>query len=214
MAAVVETVSVPVAAPLVTLTGEVAPKLNVGASTAPAGLVVRAAVRVTLPVNPPLGVIVIVVVLPVVAPGELMVIAPLLATAKLAGATKVVTAMFKVVVVVVEPEVPVTVTTYAPAVVVVVEVTVSVPFCAALPLIVTAEVTPQVTGLVAPAGAVVTAQLKFTAPVNPLEGVTVMLAVFPVVAPASKLMPPPFDRANPGTGAEVTVTVLVPVALL
>jgi hypothetical protein len=75
-AAVVETVRVPLAAPLVMLTGDVPPKLKVGGSAAPAGLVASAAVRVTLPVNPPLGVTVIVAVLPVVAPGELMVRGP------------------------------------------------------------------------------------------------------------------------------------------
>jgi hypothetical protein len=53
----------------VILTGLVAPKLSVGRSWASAGLDVIAAVSVTLPVKPPLGVTVIVEVLPVVAPG-------------------------------------------------------------------------------------------------------------------------------------------------
>ncbi len=87
VAAVVVTVRVPVPfeAPVM-LTGDVAPKLNVGGSVAPLGLDARAAVSVTLPVNPPLGMTVMVVVLPVVAPGELMVIAPPLVNVKL-GAT-------------------------------------------------------------------------------------------------------------------------------
>ena len=85
--AVVVTVRVPVPfdAPVM-LTGEVAPKLNVGGSMAPLGPDVRAAVRVTLPVKPPLGMTVIVVALPVVAPGEPMLMEPLLVKAKL-GAT-------------------------------------------------------------------------------------------------------------------------------
>jgi hypothetical protein len=41
----------------------------------------------------------------------------------------------------------------------------------------------QVTGLVAPVGAVVTAQVKATVPVNPFVGVTVIGDVLPVVAP-------------------------------
>lgn len=44
----------------VMLTLLVAPKFNAGSSTAPAGLDVIAAVRVTIPVNPPIGVTVIV----------------------------------------------------------------------------------------------------------------------------------------------------------
>jgi hypothetical protein len=68
--AVVVMVSVAVTALApVMLTGLVAPKLNVGGSVALVGLEVTAAVSVTLPVKPPLGVRVIVEVLPVVAPG-------------------------------------------------------------------------------------------------------------------------------------------------
>ena len=88
VAAVVETVSVPVPfdAPVM-LTGEVEPKLKVGGSVAPDGLFARTALRATLPVNPPLGMTVMVAVLPVVAPGELMVMGPLLVSAKLGGGT-------------------------------------------------------------------------------------------------------------------------------
>src|SRR5580658_4963968 len=83
VAAVVVTVRVPVPfdAPVM-LTGDVAPKLNAGRSVAPLGLVAIAAVNVTLPVNAPLGMTVMEVVLPVVAPGELMVMAPPLVNAK------------------------------------------------------------------------------------------------------------------------------------
>ena len=47
----------------------VEPRLTVGRSTAPAGLEEIAAVSVTVPVNPPVGVIEIVEVFPEVAPG-------------------------------------------------------------------------------------------------------------------------------------------------
>ena len=68
--AVVAMVSVAVpAVALVMLTGLVDPKLSVGGSMAPVGLVASTAVRVTLPVNPPAGVSVMEEVLPVVAPG-------------------------------------------------------------------------------------------------------------------------------------------------
>ena len=52
----------------VTLTGLVAPKLKAGGATALAGPLVKDAVRVTLPVNPPAGVIRMADVFPVVAP--------------------------------------------------------------------------------------------------------------------------------------------------
>jgi hypothetical protein len=69
-AAVVEMVRVvePPLAPVM-LIGVVAARLSVGASAAPEGLEVTAAVNATLPVNPPLGVTVITEVFPVVAPG-------------------------------------------------------------------------------------------------------------------------------------------------
>jgi predicted secreted protein len=44
---------------------------------------------------------------------------------------------------------------------------------------------PQVTGLVALDGSVVTLQVRLTVPVNPLDGVAVMVEVLPVVAPAA-----------------------------
>jgi hypothetical protein len=55
--------------PLVIFTGLVEPKLNMGRNWAPAGLDVTAAVSVTLPMKPPIGVTVMVEVFPVVAPG-------------------------------------------------------------------------------------------------------------------------------------------------
>ena len=64
---------------LVMLTGVVEPKLTVGESCAPAGLDVIVAVSATLPVNPPLGVTVIVDWLPVFAPGATVTAVPLIA---------------------------------------------------------------------------------------------------------------------------------------
>jgi hypothetical protein len=62
-----------VGAVLVTGTVEVAPKLKVGGSIAPVGVEVRVAVKVTVPVNPPAGVTVMVDVLFVVPPGAVIV---------------------------------------------------------------------------------------------------------------------------------------------
>lgn len=97
------------AAAPVMLTGDVEPKLKVGGSVAPAGLDVSAAVRATLPVNPALGVTVMVAVLPVVAPAA-TVMPPLLVSAKVGGGTKAVTVTPTMVVCVIAPDTPVTVT--------------------------------------------------------------------------------------------------------
>ena len=89
-----------------------------------------------------------------------------------------------------------------------------VGFCGEAPLMLTEGVTPQVAGLVAFAGVVVTAQVKATTPVNPFAGATVMVAVFPVAALASKVMGPLFVRAKLGVTAADTVTEFAPIALL
>jgi hypothetical protein len=82
--AVVTTVRVPVpTVSPVMLTGLVELKLKVGGATTPLGLVVTTAARVTLPVKPPVGVRVIVEVLPAVAPGATLTAVPL--TVKLGG---------------------------------------------------------------------------------------------------------------------------------
>ena len=70
-------VAVPAPAPVI-FTGVVAPKLKVGESCAPEGPEVIEAVNATLPVNPPLGVIVTVEVLPDVAPGEMVTAVPVI----------------------------------------------------------------------------------------------------------------------------------------
>jgi hypothetical protein len=107
VAAVVVTVRLadPAEEPVI-LTGLVEPKLKVGGSLAPVGLAVSAAVSATLPKKPPLGVTVIVDVLPVVAPGLTMIL-PLLVRAN-AATTGADTVTFTVVVCTSVPEVPVT----------------------------------------------------------------------------------------------------------
>ena len=73
---------------------------------------------------------------------------------------------------------------------------VRVPVAAAAPVMFTEFVTPQVGGVIPPGGLVST-QVRFTPPVNPFEGVTLIVEVFPVVAPAATVTPPLFDKANP-----------------
>jgi hypothetical protein len=89
------------------------------------------------------------------------------------------------------PEAPVTVNWYAPAVVVEVVVAVRVAVSAVVPLIET-EVGERlhVAALTGLERLVVTAQVSATEPVNELEGVTVMMEVLPLVAPALTLIPP------------------------
>jgi hypothetical protein len=54
----------------------------------------------------------------------------------------------------------------------------------------------QVVGLVAPEGAVVTAQVSATAPVNEFAGVTVMVAVSPLIAPGLRERLPLLERVK------------------
>ena len=70
-------VAVPIVAPAM-LTGLVEPKLKVGGYWAPVGLEVTTAVSATAPVKPPVGVTVIVDVLPVAAPRETVTAVPLI----------------------------------------------------------------------------------------------------------------------------------------
>ena len=105
---VVVTVTVAVTAvALTTLTELVTPQ--VAGLTAPDGMVVTAQLRLTMPVNPPLGVTLMVDVLPEVAPAAMEML-PLLPSVKLGGGTKAVTVMPTTVVCVMAPEVLVTVT--------------------------------------------------------------------------------------------------------
>jgi hypothetical protein len=105
---------------------------------------------------------------------------------------------------------------YDPGVVVAVVATVSVVICAPVPVISTVGPTLHVAGLLAATG--VTAQVKLTLPVNPFDGVTVMVAASPVVAPAANASAPLLLSAIAGGGGAVTVTltgvldVILPVA--
>ena len=55
------------------------------------------------------------------------------------------------------------------------------------------------------AGAVVTAQVKLTLPLNEADGVTVMVLVFPVVAPAAKVRLPGLDASEKLAGVTLTM---------
>jgi hypothetical protein len=78
--------------------------------------------------------------------------------------------------------------------------TVSVVVCATAPVIVAVARTPHVAGSLAATGVI--AQLRLTAPVNPPDGVNVMVEVFPVVAPGATVIAVPVI-AKPG-GAVMT----------
>ena len=85
--------------------------------------------------------------------------------------------------------------------------TVRVSVIAAAPVMVTEfDVKLHVAGLVAPVGPA-TAHVRLTAPVNPFDGVAVIVDVLPVVAPAVMLMLPLLVRAKLETGAVLTVTI-------
>ncbi len=162
LAAVVETVrvAVPALAPVIT-TGLVEPKLKVGRSWALVGLEVIAAARVTLPVNPPEGVMVMVLVpLP---PG-------VTDSVEADGATVTVGAALTVRATVVDavklPEVPVIVTVAAPMVTVLLAVSV-ITLEPVVGLVAKAAVTP----LGRPDAA------RVTLPVNPPVSVTVIVSV-------------------------------------
>ena len=102
-----------------------------------------------------------------------------------------VTVMLTTVVCVMPPEVPVTVTAYAPAVVVAVVAAVKVAVTAlALVTLTDVGLVVQVKGLLAPAGLVVTTQLRLTAPIKPPDGVTLIVDVLPELEPAEKLSAP------------------------
>jgi hypothetical protein len=65
----------------------------------------------------------------------------------------------------------------------------------------------------APVGPDAMEAVNVTLPVKPFAGVTEMAEVLPVVAPAATVAAVP-ETVNEGTGGGVTVTVLVPVALV
>jgi len=87
--------------------------------------------------------------------------------------------------------------------------TVRVSVAAAAPVMFTEVRGMHVTGLVAPVGLLVVAQARATVPVNPFAGVTVMVEVLPVVAPAIKLrVVGLLLTANVGAAVTVTFTVV------
>ena len=75
---------------LIMLTGLVDPKLKMGKYTAPEGLVAMKAVRVTLPVKPPAGVIEMAEVLPVDAPRTTVTAVPVSVKLTVIGAALIV----------------------------------------------------------------------------------------------------------------------------
>lgn len=170
------------------------------------GVVVTAQVSPTVEVKLFTGVTVIVAVLPDVAPTP-NVIGPLLLSVKLGTPSTVTLTAVLEVTLPVAASLPVTVAVYDPGVVAAVVVTVSVDVCAPLPVMSTVGPTVHVAGLLAAAG--VTAQLKSTTPVKLFDGVTVIVPLSPVVAPATKLSAPLLLSVIAGGGGAVTVTVTV-----
>jgi hypothetical protein len=92
---------------------------------------------------------------------------------------------------------------------------VSVLVAAVVPEIVTGEVIAHV-GAVGLLSELVTVHVRLTAPVNPATGVTVIVDVFPDVAPVARVSVPGLaPSVRPGTGAVVVTTIVnVVVALI
>ena len=90
--------------------------------------------------------------------------------------------------------------------------TVSVAVCADELVIDTEAGTLHVAGSLAAVGVIT--QLRLTVPVNPPDGVTIIVDVLPVVAPGLTLMLPLLLRANVGGTAAVTVTFTVVVRVI
>jgi len=92
-------------------------------------------------------------------------------------------------------------------------VRVAVP--AVAPAMFTGLVEPKLTvgGYTAPAGPEVTAAVRTTLPVKPPAGVTVIVEVFPLVAPGATLTAVPLTAIPGGTGG-VTMMEAVPVLAL
>jgi hypothetical protein len=97
-------------------------------------------------------------------------------------------------------------------VVVAVVLIVSVVVAALVPVTLT-ELAEHVGGSLAFGGAVFTAQLKLTFPVNPPDGVTVMVLVFPVVAPALNVSDDGFALSANVAEDTFTVNCVVSVSL-
>jgi hypothetical protein len=161
-------------------------------------------VRLTGPLKPPDGVTVTVDVLPVVAPGLTSI--PALLESVTPGELEVpVTLTVTGVVWVMLPDIPVTVTVYAPPVVPLCVATVRMDCTAAVPVMSTGLCEKEQVGTSVPVVGV-TAQVSVTSPVNPPDGVAVMVAVLPVVAFAAMEMLPLFESRKLGVAAAAPVT--------
>jgi hypothetical protein len=91
---------------------------------------------------------------------------------------------------------------------------VKVEVAAVVPDTVAGDRIEHVTALtIVPAG-LATAQVSVTGPVNPFDGVTLIVEVFPAVAPCTIEMLPLLLRENDGTGAAVTVTLTAVVEVM
>jgi len=185
-------------------------KPHVAGSVAPVGPETEQ-VRPTAAVKRFPGAMVMVDVLPEVAPGVRLRVLGLADKVKLAEPAAVTVAVTTVVCVM-EPEIPVTVTGYAPAVVVEVVVTVSTSV-QGLPET-EADARPQVAGLVAPVGPE-TEQVRPTAPVKPFTGATVIVDVLLEVAPGVRLNVTGLaERVKLGEPTAVTVAVTTVVCVM
>ena len=87
--------------------------------------------------------------------------------------------------------------------------TVNVEVRAVLVILTNVGETAHVTGLVAPDGLDVTAQVSPTVPVKPLVGFTVMTEVLPLVAPAATVMFPLLVRVKPAVELVEPLTIAV-----
>ncbi len=195
LGAVVEMLRVAVAAEPLTVTA-LGLKLNVGRSCAPAGLEVTAAVSVTLPVKPPIGVTIIVEVLPAVAPGLTDTAVPL--TVK-PGVCAAVTVRPTAAVAIKLPDVPVMVTVADP---------VSAEPLAVRVKVLVVEVLVGLKDAVTPLGSPEAA--KLTLPVKPPEGLTVIVLVPSLPCAMLKLLGAA-ESTKLGTAVTVTKAVPVPV---
>lgn len=172
-AAVVLMVSVDVTGPVPEMGAGWAAE-QVGASIAPDGWEVMAQVSATLPINPPLGVTVMVEV--ALAPGDAILIGAALIVK--AGATiALLTAIAMLVVLTTLPELPVTVAVYDPGLVPACVLMVSVDDTGAAPEIDAGWVAKQTGAWIAPDGVEVTAHVSATLPVKPPLGVIVIVEV-------------------------------------
>ena len=168
-----------------------------GGSAAPEGLDVMAQVSATLPVNPPVGVIVTADV--PLAPGCAMFTA-VAATVNDGVVVEPWTVSARFAVSVVVPPVPVTVNAYAPGVVPGCVFTVSVAVTACVPEIAGGCVAEQVGASTAPDGLEVVAQVSDTLPVNPPVGVIVTVEV--PLPPGEPMFTGVAANANDGVGVE------------